>query len=126
MDPCTDFLSICEKVNPRLGNFVRVFDYGDAFDHDAQVFLRYIDEQVCTTHGHDVLPVEPRKVRDYNPPQTGHAYYFTASGSQIRSPRLFSVDIVANRMRNHDDESTTSKCSKKYPSVALKGTIPYY
>ena len=46
MDPCRDFLSICEKVNPCLGNFVRVFDYGDAFDKDALVFLRYIDEQI--------------------------------------------------------------------------------
>ena len=44
MDPCRDFLSICEKVNPRLGDFVGAFDYGDAFDNDALVFLRYIDE----------------------------------------------------------------------------------
>ena len=122
IDPCRDFLSICEKVNPRLGNFVRAFDYGDAFDNDALEFLRYIDEQIRTTHGHDVLPAEPGRVRDYNPPQTGHAYYFTASGNQIRFPRLFSVDNVANRIKNHDDESTTSKCSKKYPSVALKST----
>ena len=122
MDTCKDFLSICEKVNPHLGNFVRVFDYGDAFDNDALVFLRNIDEQIRATHGHDVLPVEPGKVRDYNPPQTGHAYYFTTLGNQIRFPGLFSVDNVANRIKNHDDESTTSKCSKKYPSVALKGT----
>ena len=40
MDPCKDFISICEKVNPHLGNFVRVFDYGDAFDNDALVFLK--------------------------------------------------------------------------------------
>ena len=120
MDPCRDFLSICEKVNPHLGNFVRVFDYGDAFD--ALVFLRYIDEQIWVTHEHDVLPVEPEKVRDYNPPQTDHAYYFTTSCSQIRFPRLFSVDSVANRIKNHCDESTTSQCSKKYPSVALKDT----
>ena len=26
MDPCRDLLCICEKVNPRLGNFVCVFD----------------------------------------------------------------------------------------------------
>ena len=39
MDPCRDSLSIYEKVNPRLGNFFRVFDYGDAFDNDALVFL---------------------------------------------------------------------------------------
>ena len=61
-------------------------------------------------------------MRDYNPPQTDHAYYFTTSGNQIRFPILFSVDNVANRVKNHDDESTTSKCSKKYLSVALKGT----
>ena len=39
MDPCRDSLSIYEKVNPRLGNFFRVFDYGDVFDNDALVFL---------------------------------------------------------------------------------------
>ena len=122
MYPCRDFLSICEKFNPRLGNFVRVFDYGDSFDNDALVSLRYIDEQTRAMHVDDVLPADPRRVRDYNPPQTGHAYYFTTSGNQIRSPRLFSVYNVSNRIKKHDDESTTSKCSKKYPSVALKGT----
>ena len=114
IDPCRDF-------NPLLGNFVSAFDYGDAFDNDALVFLRYIDEQIRTTHGHDVLPAESGSVHDYNPPQTGHVYYFTASGNQIRFPRFFSVGNVANRIKNHDDESTTSKCSKKYPSVAFKG-----
>ena len=43
MDSCRDLLSICEKVNSLLSNFVSVFDYGDAFDNDALVFLRYID-----------------------------------------------------------------------------------
>ena len=61
MDSCRDLLSICEKVNPLLGNFVGVFDYGDAFDNGALVFLRYIDEQIRTAHGFDVLPVEPGK-----------------------------------------------------------------
>ena len=61
MDSCRDLLSICEKVNPLLGNFVGVFDYGDAFDNGALVFLRYIDEQIRTAHGYDVLPVEPGK-----------------------------------------------------------------
>ena len=50
---------------------------------------------------------------DYHPPQPGHAYYFTTSGNKVGSPRIFSVD-------NHGDESTTSMCSKKYPSGALK------
>ena len=111
MDPYRDFLSICEKANRHLGNFICVFDYGDAFDNDALVFLRYIDEQIRATHGHDILPVEPGKVRHYNPPQTGHAYYFTTSCNQIRFPRLFSVDNIANRIKNDDDESTTSKYS---------------
>ena len=61
MDSCRDLLSICEKVNSFLGNFVGVFDYGDAFDNDALVFLRYIDEQIRTGHGYDVPPVEPGK-----------------------------------------------------------------
>ena len=110
MDPCRDFLSICEKVNLQLRYFVRVFDDVDAFDNDALAFLRYINEQIRAKHEHDVLPVEPGKVRDYNPPQTGHAYYFTTSGNQFRFPRLFSIDNVANRIKNCDDESTTSKC----------------
>ena len=122
IDPCRDFLSICKKDNPRLDNFACVFDYGDAFDNDALVFLRYIDEQIRTTYGHDVLPAEPGRVCDYNPPQTGHTYYLTTSGNQIRIPRLFPVDNVANPEKNHDDESTTSKWSNKNPSVALKDT----
>ena len=61
MDPCRDFLSICEKVNSLLVNFIGIFDYGDAFDNDTLIFLRYIDEQIRTAHGHDVLPVEPGK-----------------------------------------------------------------
>ena len=90
---------------------------------DALVFLRYIDEKIRVTHRHDeprkVEPVEPRKVPDYSLPQTGHAYYFTTSGNQIRFPRLFSIDNVANRIKNHDNESTRSKCWKKYQSVGL-------
>ena len=61
-------------------------------------------------------------MRDFNPPPTGHAYCYPTSRNQIHSPRLFSGNNVANRIRNHDDESTTSKCSKKYPSVTLKRT----
>ena len=57
---------------------------------------------------------------DYHPPQPVHAYYFTTSGNQIGSPRIFSVDNVTNRLKNHGDESTISMCSKKYPSGALK------
>ena len=73
-------------------------------------------------HVDDVLPADPGRVRDYNPPQPGHACYFTTSGNQIRSPRLFSVYNVSNRIKNYDDESTTSKCSKKHRSLALKST----
>ena len=57
---------------------------------------------------------------DYSPLQTGYVYYVTTSDNQIRFPRLFSVDNVANCIKNHDDEASTSKCSKKYASVALK------
>ena len=122
MDPCRDFLRICEKLNPHLGNFVRGFDYSDVFDNKALALLRYMVEQSRATHGDDVLPVEPGKVRDYNPPQASHAYYLITLGNQIRFSRLFCIDNVANRIKNHGDESTTSKCSKKYQSVALKGT----
>ena len=40
MAPCRDFVSICEKVNPRLGSDFRVFDYAVAFYTNALVFLR--------------------------------------------------------------------------------------
>ena len=80
-----------------------------------------MDKQICTSHGH-FLPVEPGKMRDYNPSQTGHIHYFTTLGNQIRSRRVFSVDNVTNGTKSHDDESTTPLCSNKYPSVALKGS----
>ena len=54
MDSCRDLLSVCEKVNPPLGNFVGLFDYGDAFNNDALVFLRYINEQIRTAHGYEM------------------------------------------------------------------------
>ena len=136
MDPCRYFVSICEKVNPRLGSDFRVFDYGVAFYSNALVFLRQMDKQICTSHGHDVLPVEPGKLRDYNPSQTGHTHCFTTLGNQIRSRRVFSVDNVANGIKSHDDESTTPLCSQlkgsTYMSFMILSTarallwIPYY
>ena len=95
IDPCKDFLSVCQKVKPRLGNFVYVFDYFDAFNNDALIFLRHINEQICTTHGHDVLPVVPGKVRDYNPPQTSHAYYFITLGNQISQDYFLQIMLLA-------------------------------
>lgn len=130
VDACTNFLLVCEKVNPRIGSFVSAFHYGQTYDNDAFLFLRHIEEQITLIHGNDVAPLEPGNVREYNPPKNGHAYYFSASGNQIRLPRKFSIDgnkdkdgkKKKKKKQNHDDEPTTSNCKKKYPLVALKGT----
>ena len=73
---------------------------------DMIYYLQNLEKCVITIHLKKVMPV-----------------ILQLPGNQIRFPRLFSVYNVANRAKNYDDESTTFNCSKKYPSVALKGTI---
>ena len=38
-------------------DFIRTFNYGDAFDVNTPTILIYIDEQICTTQEHDLPPV---------------------------------------------------------------------
>ena len=73
---------------------------------DMIYYLQNLEKCVITIHLKKVMPV-----------------ILQLPGNQIRFPRLFSVYNVANRAKNYDDELTTFNCSKKYPSVALKGTI---
>ena len=73
---------------------------------DMIYYLQSLEKCVITIHLKKVMPV-----------------ILQLPGNQIRFPRLLSVYNVANRAKNYDDESTTFNCSKKYPSVALKGTI---
>lgn len=122
MGSSMQFLKICSRVNPNLGSFIEAFTYENSFDRDAFAFLKHIAEQLQIFQSKNVPPVEVNKIREYNPPKYGHAYYFTSSGEQIRTPRYFTIDKESKSTKNHDDTSTTSKCRKKYPSVALKGT----
>lgn len=44
-------------IHTSNSDFIRTFNYGDAFDVNTPTILIYIDEQICTTQEHDLPPV---------------------------------------------------------------------
>ena len=110
----------CQRYNPSLANFISAFTTDGILDEDAASLLRYIHSKVNEIHDQDVEPVPPiPQIHSYNPPELGRAYYFTPSGSQVRSTRLFTID--GPTISSHDDVPTTSSCTKNYGKISKKG-----
>ena len=114
-------IEVCSLYNKRLGIFVNAFNENGVLDVDALSVLRYLSQRIKETHQNDPPAPDCSPIWPYNPPKYGRAYYFIKEGGQIRYARKFTIDEQGSK-RNHDDASTTSKCSKYYLVIALKGT----
>ena len=111
----------CRKYNVYLEPFITSFVQNDVLDRDAASFLHYLVHRIRSTSL--LFPDVPDAAEipnSYNPPKNGCFYYFNPNGSRIRNNRPFSIDEEGNTV--HDDEPTTSSCSKKYPNIAKRGT----
>ena len=120
---CLSFFRESLKFNPILGNFTASFYEDSSFDIDALAVLSYLTDKTISVHEHDIVAPEPTPLPGtYNPPRLGRAYYFTQDGLQLRDVRKFSIDDKGKSKKTHDDIPINSKCTKRYPVVAMKGS----
>ncbi|XP_066924458.1 uncharacterized protein [Clytia hemisphaerica] len=110
----TGLLRECQKFNIALSNLLAAFN--DRFlDSDVLSLIEYLLERVRSVPEPDIPPCE---VIPNDPSKSGRFYYFRKDGAQIRKNRNFEI----GKGKIHDDEPTTSSCSKRYPIVAPRGT----
>ena len=106
-------------TNPEIGKFLEMFVDENGIDQDDMSVLMYLAKKVTDIHLNNEEYITTANLCSYNPPENGHFYYFSKTGAQMRKVRNYSIDC---KNKNYDDQPLTSKCTKVFPTVSLKGS----
>ena len=82
------------------------------FTNKSIAFVEYLIDQAIIVHIRDInTEVPSENVKPYNP-ESGTAYYFTATGHQIRKQPMYRID---QEKRNYDNLPTVDDvCAKNF------------
>ena len=81
-------------------------------------FFRYLTEKVKSIHYGDLQPTPVEEIEGTYDPRTGTAYYFTASGNQLRKMPQYEKNSKDNKNR---EPRRDQDCRKVYPTVSHGG-----
>ena len=81
-------------------------------------FFRYLTEKVKSIHYGDLQPTPVEEIEGTHDPRTGTAYYFTASGNQLRKMPQYEKNLKDNKNR---EPRRDQDCRKVYPTVSHGG-----
>ena len=81
-------------------------------------FFRYLTEKVKSIHYGDLQPTPVEEIESTYDPRTGTAYYFTASGNQLRKMPQYEKNLKDNKNR---EPRWDQDCRKVYPTVSHGG-----